>query len=85
MGKRGPCLIIKKNRERGVELGQISLALIYGSLQESASGIMKDLVVPHEDRAFSRHLEVGTFPSNIVFSYVLGPFMRADEELGRSG
>ena len=42
-------------------------------------------VVTHEDRAFAHYLEVGPFPSNFVFSSVLGPFVRADEELGRSG
>ena len=39
-------------------------------------------VVTHEDRAFAHYLEVGTFPSNFVFSSVLGPFIRDDEERG---
>ena len=42
-------------------------------------------VVPHEDRAFYHHLEVDPFTSDFVFYSVLGPFMRDDEELGRSG
>ena len=41
-------------------------------------------VVPHEDRAFSHHLEVGPLPSYFVFSSVLVSFLRADEELGSS-
>ena len=36
------------------------------------------------DRAFAHHLEVGNFPSDFVFSSVLGPFLRAEEELGHS-
>ena len=48
---------------------------------------MKDVplwfpVVPHEDIAFFHYPEVGPFLSNFFFSSVLGPFMRADEELG---
>ena len=39
-------------------------------------------VVPQKYRAFSHHLEVGPFPSKFFFSSILGPFMRADEELG---
>ena len=55
----------------------------------SASRGMKDgpLVFPvfsHKDRAFSHHLEVGPFPSDFIFSSVPGPFLRSDEELGRS-
>ena len=42
-------------------------------------------VVLHEDRAFYHHLEVGPLTSNFVLSSSLGPFLRADEELGRSG
>ena len=34
---------------------------------------------------FAHHLEVGPFPSDFIFSYVLVPFLRADEELGRFG
>ena len=30
-------------------------------------------------------LEVGTLTSNFSFYSVLGPFLRADEEIGRSG
>ena len=41
-------------------------------------------VIPHKGRAFSHHLDVGPFPSDFFFSSVLGPFMRADENLGRS-
>ena len=40
--------------------------------------------VSHEDRAFFCNLEVGPFPSDFVLSSVLVPFLRADEELGRS-
>ena len=48
---------------------------------------MKDVplwfpVVPHEDIAFFHYPEVGPFPSKFFFSSILGPFMRADEELG---
>ena len=42
-------------------------------------------VVPHEDREFSHHLELGPFYSDFFLSSVLVPFLRADEELGRSG
>ena len=41
-------------------------------------------VVPHEDRAFPHHLEVGPFPSDFVFYSILSPFLSADENLGRS-
>ena len=41
-------------------------------------------VVPHEDRVFSHHLEVGFFPSEFVFSSIMGPFLRGNEELGSS-
>ena len=34
---------------------------------------------------FYHHLEVGLFPPEFIFSSVLGPFMRADEELRRYG
>ena len=34
-------------------------------------------------RAFYHHLEVVTFFSDFVFSFVPGPFLRADEDLGR--
>ena len=40
-------------------------------------------VVTHEDIAFPHHLEVGPFPSNFVFSSILGPFLRSDEDLRR--
>ena len=36
-------------------------------------------------RAFYHHLEVVTFFSDFVFSFVPGPFLRADEDLGRYG
>ena len=39
-------------------------------------------VVPHRDGALDHHIEVGPCPSNFRFSSVLGPFLRADEELG---
>ena len=35
--------------------------------------------------SISHHLEVGPFPSDFVFSSVLGPFQRADGEFGISG
>ena len=41
-------------------------------------------IVPHEDKAFCRHFEVGPFHSDFILSSVLGPFLRADEDLGRS-
>ena len=41
-------------------------------------------VVPHEYRAFSRHLEVGTFPSYFILYSVPGTFLWADKELGCS-
>ena len=41
-------------------------------------------VVTNKDRAFYRQLELGPFPSNFIFSSILGPFTRADEELGGS-
>ena len=41
-------------------------------------------VVPHEDRAFSHHLEVGPFSSDFILYYDPGPFLRTNEELGRS-
>ena len=47
-------------------------------------GTLLFTVVPHKDRAFYHHLEVGPFPSNFVLSSFLGQFMRAGEELGRS-
>ena len=34
-------------------------------------------------RAFYHQLEVVTFFSDFVFSFVPGPFLRADEDLGR--
>ena len=49
------------------------------------NGILLFPVVPHEYRSFSHHIELGPFPSDFVFSSVLGPFLRADEELGCSG
>ena len=42
-------------------------------------------VIPHEGRTFSHHLDVGPFPPEFFFSSALGPFMRANEKLGRSG
>ena len=65
------------------------LALIYGRLWESASGSMKGgpfwcHIVPHKDRAFAHYIEVVPFPSDFIFSSVLGPFLRAGEEIGRS-
>ena len=41
-------------------------------------------VVPHEGIAFSHHLELGPLHYESIFSSVQGPFLRADEELGRS-
>ena len=41
-------------------------------------------VVLNKNIAFSHHLEVGISPSNFIFVSVPGPFLRADEELGRS-
>ena len=41
-------------------------------------------VFPHKDRVFVHHLEVGPFPCKFFFFSVLGPFLRDDEELGRS-
>ena len=41
-------------------------------------------VVPHKDRALPNHLEVGSFYLEFVLSSILGHFLRADEELGRS-
>ena len=41
-------------------------------------------VVPHKYKAFSHHLEVGHFPSKFIFSSVLEPFLREDEEIGHS-
>ena len=40
-------------------------------------------IVPHKDRAFYCHLEVGPLPSNFIFPSVPGPFLRDDEEFGR--
>ena len=81
--------LIEKFRKHGVALDQTLLDLIYGCLWECASESMKNgplwfTVVIHKDRAFDHNLEVGPFPSEFVFSYVLGPFMRADEDIGRS-
>ena len=47
-------------------------------------GIFWFTFFPNKDRALSHHLEVGTFPSDFIFSSVQGPFLRADEEFGRS-
>ena len=44
-------------------------------------GTLRFPVVTQKDRAFAHHLEVGPLPSDFVFSSVLGPFLRADEEL----
>ena len=41
-------------------------------------------VVPHKDRAFARHLELSPFPSDFILSYLQSPFLRADEDIGRS-
>ena len=40
--------------------------------------------VPCEGGAFDHCLEIGPFPSKFIFPSVLGPFFRADEELGHS-
>ena len=40
--------------------------------------------VPHKDGAFARHLEVGPFHYEFIFSFIPGPFLRADEKLGHS-
>ena len=40
--------------------------------------------VAHKYRSFAHHLEVGPFPSDFIFPSVPGPFLRADEDLGRS-
>ena len=47
-------------------------------------GIFWFTFFPNKDRALSHHLEVGTFPSDLIFSSVSGLFLRADEEFGRS-
>ena len=41
-------------------------------------------IFPHEDGSFTHPLEVGPFPSDFIFPSVPGPFLRADEDLGRS-
>ena len=41
-------------------------------------------IVPNKYGALAHHLEVGPLPANSLFHYLLGPFMRSDEELGRS-
>ena len=40
--------------------------------------------VAHKDRAFDHHLEEGPFHSYFIFYSILGPFLRANEDLGRS-
>ena len=90
MGSRGPCLIPWKNCKHDLELGKTLLALIYVRLWESASGSIKGVhlwfpVVTHEDIAFFDHVDAGPFPSDFVFSSILDPFLRSDEELGHSG
>ena len=47
-------------------------------------GPLKFTVVPHENKAFSHHLEVDPFPYDFILSSVPGPFLRSDEELGCS-
>ena len=42
-------------------------------------------VVPHEDRSFYHQLGVCPFLSDFDFSSVLGPFLRAVDELWGSG
>ena len=42
-------------------------------------------VVPREDRSFAHHFEVGTFPSEFIFSSVPGPFLRGDGGLVAPG
>ena len=81
---------LEKFHEHAVELGQALLALIYEILWESTYGSMKYgplwfTVVTYKDRTFYHHLDVVPFPFNFVLSSVLGPFMRDDEDLGRSG
>ena len=39
-------------------------------------------IVPHEDRVFPNHFEVGPFSSKFIFSSAPSPFLRADEEHG---
>ena len=64
--------------------------MMYRSLWDRASGSINYgpllfLVIQHEDRAFSHHLELVNFPSDFIFFFVLGQFLRDDDELGRSG
>ena len=40
-------------------------------------------VLPHKDGELSHHLEVGPFSVNLGLPSVTGPFLGADEELGR--
>ena len=84
-----PVRFLENFRKHAVKLGQILLAMIFGYLWDIVSGIIQDgplqfLVVPHNHRAFYHHLEVGPFPSNLVFSSLLGPFLKNDEDLWRS-
>ena len=39
-------------------------------------------VVTHKYVFIDHKLEVGPFPTNFGFLYVMGPFMRADNEIG---
>ena len=65
------------------------MTLIYGRLCESASRSMKHgplgfPVVPQKGGLFAHHHKVGPFPYDFIFPSILGPFLRADEELGSS-
>ena len=84
-----PVWFLVRFHGHSVELVQSLLALIYGRLWESASRIMKVVtlwftIVLQEERYFARHLEVGPFPYNFIFSSITGPFLRSDEEIVRS-
>ena len=64
------------------------MTLIYGRLWESASRSVKGgplgfPVVPHKDRVFSHHLEVGPFSSYFVSPSVPGPFWGDDDNIRR--
>ena len=43
---------------------------------------LRCLVIPHQERAFVFHFNVAPFLDNYGFPFVMGPFMRADEDLG---
>ena len=75
-------------RKHSVELGYSLLTLIYVHLWDSTYMNVKYgpfifNFVPHKYGAFSHHLELGLFPSNLIFPSDPGPFLRANEELGR--